>query len=50
MSLFTRSLVVSPLSDGRTWVILRPFGYDVGREGSGDRVRVEMPTGSCWRP
>lgn len=40
MSFFTESLVVSPLSDGRTWVILRPFSYDVGIEGSGDTVRV----------
>lgn len=40
MSVFTESLVVSPLSDGRTWVILRPFGYDVGNEGSSDTVRV----------
>ncbi len=41
MSLFTRSLVVSPLSDGRTWVILRSMGYDVGMEDSGDRTRAD---------
>lgn len=41
MSSFTNALVVSPLSDGRTWVILRRLGYDVGTEGSGDRVEVE---------
>lgn len=40
MSVFTESLVVSPLSDGRTWVILRPFSYGVGNEGSDDTVRV----------
>lgn len=40
MSVFTESLVVSPLSDGRTWVILRPFSYDVASEGSGNKVKV----------
>lgn len=38
MSRFTDALVVSPLADGRTWVLLRPFGYEVGAEGSGDAV------------
>ncbi len=42
MSRFTDSLIVSPLSDGRTWIILRPFGYDVGKEGSGDTVEVKI--------
>jgi hypothetical protein len=28
MSRFTDALVVSPLADGKTWVILRDFGYD----------------------
>ncbi len=40
MSVFTELLVVSPLSDGKTWVILRPFSYDVGNRGSGDTVSV----------
>ena len=40
MSVFTEALVVSPLSDGRTWVILRPFSYDVGKEDSDDTVKV----------
>ncbi len=40
MSVFTELLVVSPLSDGKTWVILRPFSYDVGNIGSGDTVKV----------
>jgi uncharacterized protein DUF1353 len=40
MSRFTQALVVTPLSDGRTWVLLEPFGYDVGREGSGDTIEV----------
>jgi len=42
MSQFTKALVVTPLADGRTWVLLEPFSYDVGREGSGDRVRVPV--------
>ncbi|MCI0401040.1 MAG: DUF1353 domain-containing protein [Gammaproteobacteria bacterium] len=42
MSRFTDALVVSPLADGKTWVVLRPFGYDVGEEGSGDTVDVEI--------
>lgn len=40
MSQFTRALVVSPLSDGRTWVLMETFGYDVGVENSGDTIRV----------
>jgi hypothetical protein len=40
MSQFTKSLVVSPLSDGRTWVLLESFQYDVGFEGSGDTITV----------
>lgn len=40
MSEFTKSLVVSPLADGRTWVLLEPFSYDVGAEGSGDTIHV----------
>ena len=42
MSQFTEALIVSPLADGKTWVVLRPFGYDRGREGSGDRIHVEV--------
>ncbi len=42
MSRFTDALIVSPLADGKTWVVLRPFGYDVGREGSGDSVEVAV--------
>jgi hypothetical protein len=42
MSVFTEPLLVSPLTDGRTWVVMRPFGYDVGAEGSGDRVEVAV--------
>jgi len=42
MSRFTDALVVSPMADGKTWVILRPFGYDVGEEGSGDSIDVHI--------
>lgn len=41
MSRFTDILTVSPLADGRTWVTRREFGYDIGKEGSGDTVEVE---------
>jgi hypothetical protein len=42
MSRFTKSLVVSPLPDSRTWVLHEEFGYDVGEEGSGDTVDVAV--------
>lgn len=40
MSRFTDALLVSPLADGKTWVVRRPFGYEVGTEGSGDIPRA----------
>jgi hypothetical protein len=42
MSRFTDILLVSPLADGKTWVIMRDFGYDVGAEGSGDHIDVPI--------
>ena len=42
MSRFTDALVVTPLADGKTWVVLRDFGYDVGEEGSADRIDVAI--------
>lgn len=42
MSRFTDALVVTPLADGKTWVVLRDFGYDVGEEGSSDRIDVPI--------
>ncbi|HEY5701816.1 MAG TPA: DUF1353 domain-containing protein [Gammaproteobacteria bacterium] len=42
MSRFTDALVVSPMADGNTWIVMRPFGYDIGEEGSGDTVEVEI--------
>lgn len=42
MSRFTRPLVISPLADGKTWVTMRLFGYDVGTENSGDTIEVPV--------
>jgi hypothetical protein len=42
MSRFTEELLVSPLSDGRTWVIRRDFGYDIGEEDSGNTIDVPI--------
>jgi hypothetical protein len=42
VSRFTEILLVSPLADGKTWVIMRDFGYEVGAEGSGDRIDVAI--------
>lgn len=42
MSRFTDVLLVSPLADGKTWVVMRPFGYQVGAETSGDSVEVAV--------
>lgn len=42
MSQFTEVLVVSPLADGKTWIVQREFGYDRGVEGSGDRIEVKI--------
>lgn len=42
MSRFTEPLVVTPRPDGKTWIILSDFGYEVGSEGSGDVVNVPI--------
>ena len=42
MSRFTEVLVVSPLVDGKTWVIRRPFGYEAGSVGSGEDIDVPI--------
>jgi hypothetical protein len=42
MSRFTSILLVSPLSDGYTWILMREFGYDVGSENGGDRIDVAI--------
>lgn len=41
MSAFTKALVVTPLADGKSWVILSDFSYGVGTEDSDDRIVVE---------
>jgi hypothetical protein len=42
MSSFTSPLIVSPLPDGRCWRLVYQFSYDVGSEGSGDRIHVPV--------
>ena len=45
MSRFTEILTVSPLPDGRSWVLREPFGYDVGHENSGETIEVPEKLG-----
>ena len=42
MSRFTEILKVSPLPDGKNWVIIKDFGYDVGKEDSGNKINVPI--------
>jgi len=42
LSRFTNMLLVSPLPDGKTWIIRSDFGYDVGEEGSGETINVPI--------
>ena len=42
MSKFTEILTVSPLPNGRSWVLRKPFGYDVGYEDSGETIAVPV--------
>jgi hypothetical protein len=42
MSRFTEILIVSPLADGQRWYLQKEFGYDVGREGSGETIDVPI--------
>lgn len=42
MSRFTETLVVTPLPDGNTWILLCDFGYEVGSLGSGDVIDVPI--------
>ena len=42
MSSFTENLIVSPLKDGKKWVVRKEFFYEVGFEGSGDIVVVPV--------
>ncbi len=42
MSRFTENLVVSPFPDGKTWIVLSDFRYEVGTLGSGDVINVKI--------
>lgn len=42
MSEFTTPLLVSPLPDGRRWMIMREFRYYIGHEGSADVIVVPV--------
>ena len=42
MSRFTNMLLVSPLPDGKTWIIRSDFGYDIGGEGSKETINVPI--------
>jgi hypothetical protein len=42
MSKFTEILTVSPFPDGKTWIIRKKFGYDIGREGGSEFVEVPV--------
>ncbi len=42
MSRYTNILEVSPLADGVTWVLRKEFGYDIGKEGSGNTIDVPL--------
>lgn len=42
MSRFTNMLLVSPLPDGKTWIIRSDFGYDIGEEGSKEAINVPI--------
>lgn len=42
MSRFTQILLVSPLDDGKTWALMRDFGYAKGAEDSGDVIDVPL--------
>jgi len=44
MSRFTEPLIVTPLPDGKTWIILNDFGYEIGEEGSGNIINVPIGT------
>ena len=40
MSEFTEILIVSPLSDGKTWAVWKEFTYHVGELNSGETIKV----------
>ena len=42
MSRFTNILLVSPMADGKRWIIRSDFGYDIGEEGSDESINVPV--------
>jgi len=42
MSRFTNILIVSPMADGKRWIIRSDFGYDIGEEDSGESINVPV--------
>lgn len=42
MSRFTNILLVSPMADGKRWIIRSDFGYDVSEEGSGETINIPV--------
>lgn len=42
MSRFTESLIVTPHPDGKRWILLSDFGYEVGEEGSDNVINVHI--------
>lgn len=43
MSSFTSALIVSPMSNGRTWRLAKPFTYRIGSRYSKRLIRVTLP-------
>ena len=43
MSSFTSPLIVSPMTDGKRWKIMRPFTYHIGSQHS--RYYIKVPQG-----
>jgi hypothetical protein len=42
MSKFTNILIVSPLPDGKSWVIRNSFSYDIGEENSKNTINIPI--------
>lgn len=40
MSSFTDPPIISPLPDGRNWLLVKDFVYEIGSLGSGDKIVV----------
>jgi len=42
MSSFTTELHVTPMPDGRRWKLTRAFTYEIGKKGSGNKIKVPV--------